>query len=116
VVLNAHTESVDEDGEQYPLLEVLVLDHSLDDSTDTPETRAATGRDPPPWYPATVTPVVPLRDSSLQYHGPVPTTGLFAATHLMFWTVAPPVKAFLVIPQSFHTWKEPKCLNPLPES
>ena len=36
MILDAHTEGVDEDGEQNSLLEVLVFNHSLDGSTDTP--------------------------------------------------------------------------------
>jgi hypothetical protein len=59
-----------------------------------------------------VMPVVSLGDCSpLQYHGPVPTAGLLAATQLMFWTVTPPMRAPLVISQSFHAWKPPKSLK-----
>jgi hypothetical protein len=104
MIFDAHTECVDEDCEEYSLLEVLVVHHSLDDSTDTPQTGATTGRYPSPGNSAAMMPVVSFGASiPLQYHGPVPTAGLFVTTELMFWAVAPQVRASLVVCQGVQT-------------
>jgi hypothetical protein len=112
MILDAHTERVDEDCEKYSLLEVLVLNYGLDDLTDTPETGVATGGYPPPGHPAIVMPVVSLGASTpFQYHDPISTAGLFVATELMFWAVAPSVRGSLVISQRVQTYKICKMLK-----
>jgi hypothetical protein len=60
MIFDTHTECVDEDCEEYSLLEVFVLHHRLDDFTDTPETGATAGRYPPPGHSAIVMPAVSL--------------------------------------------------------
>jgi hypothetical protein len=104
MIFDTHTECIDEDCKEYSLLEVFVLHHSLDDFADAPETGAKAGRHPPPGRPAPMMSVVSLGASTpLQYHGPVPSAGLFVATELMIWAVAPAVRASLVVPQHVQT-------------
>ena len=104
VIFDAHTERVDEDGQQNSLLEVLVFDYGFDDPTDTLEAGEATGGHPRPRQPVTMTPMMPLGSpSSLQYHGPVTTAGLLTATVLCLRAVAPPVGGTVFVSQAVHT-------------
>jgi hypothetical protein len=104
VIFDAHTERVDEDGQQNSLLEVLVFDYGFDDPTDTLEAGETTSGHPRPRQPVTVTPMVHLGSPSpLPYHGPVTAAGLLTATVLCLRAVAPPVGCTLFVSQAVHT-------------
>jgi hypothetical protein len=104
VIFDAHTERVDEDGQQNSLLEVLVFDYVFDDLTDTLEKGEATSGHPRPRQTFTVTPMMPLGSPSpLQYHGPVTAAGLLTATVLCLRAVAPPVGGTLFVTQTVDT-------------
>ena len=107
MILDAHTQGVDEDGEEYALLEILVFYQTLDAAADRFEAGGAARGEPSEGNSVGVAAAMPLRHpAALQHHGPVPTTLLLAAAeivHLVFWAIAPSRRSTRIFPKSINS-------------